>query len=154
MASELGVFEGKRVVASKVIVKRAGDGLAKPLAADPRAWESGMRAPILLWGTFGKIEHDPVKEGEGFVRIHDFDTEEAIVLDQVDIGMLEELMSEQRRAVFSWESEQARLKAEAKGVVQLPGTEVTDSDWEASAKAQRPSSIGEKRAKKAHPAKG
>lgn len=118
--SDLGFFQGKPVVASKVIVKKAGDGLTKPLAAEPRAFMSGERVPMLLWGTWGSIGFDPTKEGHGFVQVHDFDTEEAAVLDHVDPAMLDGLLASQREKVADYEREQARLKAEAKGISELP----------------------------------
>lgn len=152
--SDLGEFQGKPVVASKVIVKKAGDGLTKPLAAEPRAFRSGDRVPMLLWGTWGSIGFDPTKEGHGFVQVHDFDTEEAAVLDHVDLSLLEDLMSAQREAVLVWEREQLRVKNEEKGIIEFPGMDgdrpddMSDADWEESARSQAPASLGAKRAKK------
>lgn len=159
--SDLGSFQGKPVVASKVIVKKAGDGLTKPLAAEPRAFMSGERVPMLLWGTWGSIGFDPTKEGHGFVQVHDFDTEEAAVLDHVDAAMLDGLLASQREKVAEWEREQARLKAEKHGVVELdldgqgdPVSDLVDGDgdpdlprgtWQEDAAVTAPTPIGGRR---------
>lgn len=160
--SDLGSFEGKPVIASKVIVRKAGDGLTKPLAAEPRAFHSGMRVPMLLWGTIGGIDHEPATEGVGVIRVHDFITEEAAVLDHVELGMLDDLLAAQREKVRLWDLEQKRLKDEAKGIHELPlgaddeddGESDEDADWESEARAQAPASLGSKRAAKAKEAAG
>lgn len=121
MMGDLGKFEGTPVVASKVIVRNAGDGLTKPLAAEPRKFKQGERAPMLLWGHWGGIDHEPVKEGVGVIRVQDFVTEESAVLDHVDARMLDELMASQREAVRLWELEQKRLKDESEGAKAFDG---------------------------------
>lgn len=176
-AQKLGVFEGKVEVASELKITKTGDGLSKPLAAEPRAWESGTRVPVLLWVEIGKITHDPTEKGSGFVRVHDAPVIEAAVLDRVDQLVIDNLMEDQREAVRLWELEQQRLKDEAKGQKSLEGLEVggpvdggpdvidvgevegdgsgealpplSDADWEQSARAQGVSPIGSKQARKA-----
>lgn len=159
--SDLGEFEGRPVVASKVIVKKAGDRLSTPLAAEPRKWKSGERLPMLLWGTIGAIDHDPTKEGFGYIRVHDFNTEEAAILDHVDAATLDALMATQREKVADYEREQARLKLEAKGITELPLDDVDGSeadpegvgdmpdlprgDWQADAAVTPPTPIGRRR---------
>lgn len=154
--SDLGEFEGRPVVASKVVVKKAGDGLSKPLAAEPRTWKSGERLPMLLWGTIGAIDFDPTKEGIGYVRVHDFDTEEAAVLDHVDPALLDQLMASQREKVADYEREQTKAKLAAEGAHELPldGDGATEGvegdlpvgDWQGDAAATPPTSIsGRKR---------
>jgi hypothetical protein len=158
---DLGEFQGKPIVASKVVVKKAGDGLTKPLAAEPRAFMSGDRVPMLLWGTWGSIGFDPTKEGHGFVQVHDFDTEEAAVLDHVDPAMLEDLLTSQREKVRRWEIDQMRAKNEEKGIIEIPGIdgevidvgetggEMSEADWMDEARSSAVSPIGSKQAKKA-----
>jgi hypothetical protein len=158
---DLGEFQGKPIVASKVVVKKAGDGLTKPLAAEPRAFMSGDRVPMLLWGTWGSIGFDPTKEGHGFVQVHDFDTEEAAVLDHVDPAMLEDLLTSQREKVRRWEIDQMRAKNEEKGIIEFPGIdgdvidvgetggEMSEAEWMDEARSSAVSPIGSKQAKKA-----
>lgn len=169
---ELGEFEGKREVASELKITKTGDGLSKPLAAEPRAWTSGTKLPVLLWVEIGKIIHDPVDKGDGWVRVHDAPVVEGAVLDRVDVGVLDELMATQREAVKVWEEEQLRAKEEAKGITRVPFPEAGDLDgaidvdevepeglpplperpegmseeeWEASARVSSVSPIGSKR---------
>lgn len=162
---DLGEFQGKPIVASKVVVKKAGDGLTKPLAAEPRSFMSGERVPMLLWGTWGSIGFDPTKEGHGFVQVHDFDTEEAAVLDHIDPLVLEEMLMDQRRKVSDWEHEQRRVAEEAKGIVPVPfpphgevveveevsasGDGMSEAEWMGEARSAAVSPIGSKQAKKA-----
>jgi hypothetical protein len=176
-AQELGKFEGKTEVASELQITKTGDGLSKPLSAEPRGWKAGTRIPVLLWVEVDKIRHDRVEKGDGHVRVHIAPTIEAAVLDRVDQKVLDDLMAEQREAVRLWELEQKRLSDEAKGALALDGLEkggpvdggaavgehdaeaeveydgrpegISDADWEASARGASVSPIGSKVAKKA-----
>lgn len=164
-AQELGRFEGKTEVGSELKITNTGDGLSKPLAAEPRAWSSGTRLPVLLWVTVDSITHRPAKEGPGFVRVHVSPAEEGYVLDRVDGRILDDLVVAQREAVRLWELEQQRAKDEAKGALALDGLEkggpvdggpesngrpegMSDAEWEAGARAVAPTPIGSKQARK------
>jgi hypothetical protein len=165
---ELSIFEGKTEVTARMQIAGVNDRLKTPLSALPRAWESGERIPVLLWVDVDKIRHDPLEESPGWARVHLTNADEAIVLDHVQAGLLDELAATQREAVAVWEAEQKRLKDEAKGIVAFPGIAhdgsaadepperpegMSDEDWEASARAQAPATLGARRARKAGAAK-
>jgi hypothetical protein len=171
-AQKLGVFEGKVEVASELKITGTGDGLTKPLAAEPRGWQSGTRLPVLLFVDIGPLTHRPTEHGSTFVRVHQGPAVEGFVLDRIDDKHLADLVADQREAVRLWELEQQRLKDEAKGAIAFEGTEkggpvdggdpietnghevvrpegISDEEWEASARNAPVSQIGSKRASKA-----
>lgn len=123
-AQPLGKFEGKTEVASELQITKTGDGLSKPLSAEPRGWKAGTRIPVLLWVEVDKIRHDRIEKGDGHVRVHIAPTIEAAVLDRVEQSVLDDLMEDQREAVRLWELEQQRAKDEEKGALALDGLEV------------------------------
>lgn len=120
---ELTVFEGKVEVGSELKITNTGDGLSAPLAAEPRAWSSGTKLPVLLFVDVKDITHRPAKEGVGWIRVHQAPADEGFVLDHVDPKLLADLVAAQREAVRIWELEQKRLKEEAKGQPSLAGLE-------------------------------
>lgn len=175
-AQKLSVYEGKVEVGSELKITKTGDGLSKPLSAEPRAWESGTRLPVLLWVDVKDLTHRPAKEGVGWIRVHVAPAVEGYVLDRVEGKLLDDLVESQREAVRLWELEQQRIRDEAKGELALDGLhkggpvdggepietrevsgdgtgealpEISDSDWEAGARAQGVSTIGSKQARKA-----
>lgn len=157
MSVELGVHQGKPVLAASVKITRAGDGLSKPLAAMPRGFDSGTRMPVMLWVEVGDDTFKPVKADAdgpviGFTVKYNFIAEEAIVLDHVDHSTLDAMFATQREAVADWEREQARLKKEAEGVHELEldkpegdGAGMTEAEWMDEAAATAPTPIGSRR---------
>lgn len=156
----LGEFEGRPVLAATVKITKAGDGLSAPLAAEPRAFHSGDRIPVLLWCVVDDINHVPMKETKGWTRVHEFVADEAVILDHVAQADLDALFEDQREKVRLWDVEQSRLKDEARGILRLDvdpeqdedeaeaAPEIDDESWEASAREGVVSPIGSKRATK------
>lgn len=164
MSNELGTHHGKPVMGASVKITKAGDGLTKPLAAEPRTFEPGSLLPVLVWCKVDGENYTAIEvDGGGVIGYgltFNFKAQEAVVLDHIAEEDLDAMFAEQREKVRAWEREQMRIKNEAKGIIEFELTDgegpdgerpngMSDADWEASAREQAPATLASKRARKA-----
>lgn len=79
-------FEGKPVLSTTVAIRRAGDGLSAALKVDPEELHHGETVYVVLETVVEKIRFDPVKDADGFVRVHMLATENATIVDEAIVG--------------------------------------------------------------------
>lgn len=111
----LGKFEGKDVLAARLAIRGAGDGLSDALDIVPVAYHHGDTLFVLLEVTVDKVRFDSLKDVDAAARVHDCKT---VVGTIVDPEVAEHMLEEQKRAI-------ALAKEEAEGVQRIPGTEDT-----------------------------
>lgn len=62
MGADLGTYDGRKIVRSKIKVTRAGDGLSQALAIDPQLLHWGEKVYVVLECDPGSVTHTPVKD--------------------------------------------------------------------------------------------
>lgn len=82
---ELGTFEGRDVLQSKIIVRKAGDGLSSAVSVDPRALHQGDRVYVVLECEVGPIKFDLIKDTDALARVHDLIAQGATFADAEDV---------------------------------------------------------------------
>lgn len=68
--TELGEFEGKTVLSVGIEIPGAAGGLRDALAIDPIVKHKDDEALVLLRCKVEKLRHDPVKDTDGWRRVH------------------------------------------------------------------------------------
>ena len=115
---DLGTFDGLAVRATGVAVTNAGDGLSDAMKTEPVILHNGDTVYVVLECEVGKITHVPVKDGDGWKRIHQLKAGVATIVDEAAVKAAIDV---QRARI-----EQARLVA--KGILKLPGMLVDEHD--------------------------
>lgn len=93
--SGLAKFEGQDVLASRIKVAKAGDGLSKALEVEPTEFHHGDRVFVVLETVVGNVEFPPLKDVDGLARLHRLDTTLATI---VDGQLVAEMLDKQRVA--------------------------------------------------------
>lgn len=93
--SGLAKFEGQDVLASRIKVGKAGDGLSKALEVEPTEFHHGDRVFVVLETVVGNVEFPPLKDVDGLARLHRLDTTLATI---VDGQLVAEMLDKQRVA--------------------------------------------------------
>lgn len=79
----LGKFGGREVVAAKVKVTNAGDGLSKAVAVDPVGLDIGDKVYVVLECDVADVGFSPAKDdGRKLVRTHALKTLNATIVDE------------------------------------------------------------------------
>lgn len=120
MATSLGKFEGKPVIATNLIVRGTGDGLSAAMKVDPNVYKHGDRLVIAVEAVVRDIRFDPVDKTEPDgeqVRVHITFAETATVLGDADAaGDVQAALDAQRDRI-------QRAKDAEEGVLRLPTDE-------------------------------
>lgn len=98
-------FEGRDVVAARIKITRAGDGLSKAMKIDPIELRSRTKAYVVIETEVGPITFDPNEDGT-FTRVQ---TLRAGVATLVDYDLVKEVLEAQRIKI-----------EEAAGVLRFP----------------------------------
>jgi hypothetical protein len=106
MTTTLHDFEGRPVVAARVAITRAGDGLSEALAVEPEDLPLGQRVLVLLECEVTKVRYEEVLDTGTLRRVH---TLSAGTATMVDDGFAGDLLDQQRIKI-----------EQAKGVHRLP----------------------------------
>lgn len=77
-------FEGKQVIAARMAIVGAGDGLSAALDLEPIALKIGQRVRLVLEGEVRDVDHTPIKKGENSVlaRKHVVSTESIMLVTE------------------------------------------------------------------------
>ena len=110
LAPALLPFEGKPVIATTIIVKKAGDGLSAAVSVDPVELHHGQKVYVVLETEVGRVQFDPSKDSpDMLIRGQVLITETATIVPK---ELVIELLTQQRLRI-----EAAREAAQ--GVQQL-----------------------------------
>lgn len=109
-AAELSTFEGKPVLSTGIEIPGAAGGLRESLAVDPFEGHKGQRVLVLLETTVDKLRFDPVKDTDGWKRVHILAVDLGMVVDPQDV---EAMLAAQRERIAAHKAE---AEAEAKGM--------------------------------------
>lgn len=111
MVNEVAPFEGLDVVAAKVRVTRAGDGLSEAMTLDPQDLHHGEEVYLIIKGKVGRVSYDPVPKADGVLqRVHTVVASECVMVAPDEV---EALLDRERDRL-------ARLKEDRAGVARLP----------------------------------
>lgn len=78
---DLGEFEGARVLGVGIEIPGAAGGLRDALGIDPWLGHKGQTVMVLLECGVEKIRHEPVKDTDGWRRVHVLKTTAATIVD-------------------------------------------------------------------------
>lgn len=118
-AKKLHRFEGRDVIATKIAITNAGDGLSKALAIDPEELLIGDTVFVVLECTVGNISFTQVKDTDSLVRVQKLKAGPATIVD--------------RDLVAAQLAEQATRIEEAAGVHRLDFADATGAPDESPA---------------------
>lgn len=132
--TDLGEFEGKRVVGARIEVRNTGNGLEKSQTVDPVKLDQGDRVVVCFECDIDKIRHDPFDKDEldgDQLRVHLALAEKAVILPRgTAFEEVTKLLDEQ----------EARYNAAVESVAgqeQIPGTESPDGEKPAAQKSTK-----------------
>jgi len=102
----LDAFEGHQVVAAKLRVTRAGDGLSEALKLEPRALLVGEEVFFVLRGQVTQVNHRSASKDKGdlLVRVHTVEAQEIAMVGQAEV---DELLAAERDRVKQLRDEEA-----------------------------------------------
>lgn len=108
----------------------AAGGLRESLDIDPFEGHSGERVVVVLDTTVGKIRFDPIKDTNGWKRVHVLDVGLGMV---VDADLVEDMLARQRERIAEHKADE---EAKAKGLKKLefddaPGDAYSELDKDA-----------------------
>lgn len=92
-ASGLHSFEGREVIATRVAVTNAGDGLSEAMTIDPEELALGSTVYVVLECETTRIGYEPVKDTGTLLRKH---TLRAGTATLVDGALVSEVLDQQR----------------------------------------------------------
>jgi hypothetical protein len=119
-APRLGKFEGSPVLAARISITGAGDGLSEALDLSPETHHLGAMLYVLLEVEVTKIRHDPLKDTDGLARVHVTKASTGVVLDG---DVAEEMLAGHKEAVEAARLDAERVAEDEAGVQRIPGTE-------------------------------
>jgi len=103
----LGDFEGDAVESVGIEIPSAAGGLRDALAIDPIVMHKDDESMVLLRCKVQKIRHDPVKDSDGWRRVHILETTSATI---VDGDVFEEALAAQAERIEKAKAEEQRRK--------------------------------------------
>lgn len=106
---DLGEFEGSTVLSVGIEMPSAAGGFQDALKIDPVVLHKDQRVLVLLDCTVGKIRFDPVKDTNGWQRVHVLRTVGATI---VDGDVYDQALADQREAID-------KAKREASGAASI-----------------------------------
>lgn len=94
--SKLAKFEGRQVLTAGLEIRNAAGGLNEALKVDPEEWHHGDEVHVVLRCDVTKLRFDPIKDMDGFRRVHILTANEATVIDGT---LVAEALSEQAKRI-------------------------------------------------------
>lgn len=113
---ELGVFEGREIIGTKIAITNAGDGLSKAMAIEPEQLSLGEKVYVVLEADVSKVAIEPVKDTDSVMRVQTLRAGTATI---VDAALVKEVLDEQRIKI-----------EEAEGVVRLDFGDGEDGEFD------------------------
>jgi RecA/RadA recombinase len=88
-ATALDPFEGRPVVATKIILTRTGDGLSQAMEIAPLVLHHGQVVDLVVRSQVAKIRHDEDKgEGGDLIRVQILEAQALTVVDNAGVRKL------------------------------------------------------------------
>lgn len=109
-------YMGKRVSATSVSIKKAGDGLSKQLAIAPRILVPGERYMVLVEGIAGDHTHKLIDKADSWELVQ--------VLNADTVTFVDDKASESK--IRKAKDRIAKHEEQVKGKERLPGTDAED----------------------------
>lgn len=81
-------FEGREVIATRIAVANAGDGLSQALAIDPQELKLGDTVIVVLETTVDKITHEKIKDTDKLVRVQRLKAGTASIIERSLVGAI------------------------------------------------------------------
>lgn len=94
--AKLTPFEGRDVLSVGIEIPRASGGLNEALAIDPQEFHKDERVTVVLDCDVAKLRFDPVKDSDGWKRIHILSPVEATIVDRAVVA---EALEEQAKRI-------------------------------------------------------
>lgn len=82
----LGTLDGMPVRSTGVAITNAGDGLSQAMKTDPMLLHSTDKVYVVLECEVGKITFEPIKDGDGYKRVHTLRAGTATLIDADSVG--------------------------------------------------------------------
>ena len=79
-------FEGREVIATRIAVANAGDGLSAALAIEPQELTHGERVTVVLDTTVDRIHFEKVKDTDKLVRVQRLRAGTATIIDRTIVA--------------------------------------------------------------------
>lgn len=118
MTTDLGTFEGKEVIGTPMVVRKAGDGLSKAMDVAPEVLHHGERVFVVLQCNVSRVTFVPNKDNaDMFDRVQVLDAELATFVDEKVVA----------KALASMRAKQEAAK-QIKGQMKIEGTTDGDGD--------------------------
>lgn len=108
--TELTPFEGDDVLSAGVEIRNAAGGLNEAMKIDAAEWHKDDEVVVALRCSVTKIRFEPIKDTDGWRRVHILDASTAAVIDS---DVVEKLLSAQAEKI-------RRAKEAEKGTQRLP----------------------------------
>lgn len=89
-------FEGRDVIATKVAITRAGDGLSEAMSIDPEELALGSTVYVVLECETTRVGYEPVKDTGTLIRKH---TLKAGTATLVEADLVSDLLEAQRAKI-------------------------------------------------------
>lgn len=87
-------FEGHNVIASRIAVTNAGDGLSEAMSVEPEELPIGTKVNVVLECEVSRVQYVPVKDTDAFARVHTLKAGTGTI---VDAGLVADLIADQEK---------------------------------------------------------
>jgi hypothetical protein len=122
-------FEGKQVIAARVKIAKAGDGLSDALDIEPVALRNGDVVYYVLRGVVSQVNHRPASAdlASMLVRQHTID---CTGITTIEPEVAEQMIADAEAAIAAHQEaereREEREREEAEGIQRLPGVDDAD----------------------------
>ena len=93
---QLSDFEGEQVHTAGLEIRNAAGGLNEAMKVDPAEWHKDEEIHVVMRCKVDKIRFDPVKDMDGWKRVHILSASEATVIDG---ALVAEALDEQAKRI-------------------------------------------------------
>lgn len=104
---QLDPFEGQPVLSVGMEIPGAAGGLRESMKLDPVQLHKGQRVYVVLETTVDKIRFDPVKDSDGWKRVHVLNAEQGMI---VDADLVQAHLDEQKARIQAARDAEAEAK--------------------------------------------
>jgi hypothetical protein len=96
---KLGKFERKQILATRLVVRRTGDGLSNAMEIEPAIYHHDEVVGVYIEGRVSDIGHPNIKDTNGVARVHIVLAESALVIPAEEREAFKVRIKEQELAV-------------------------------------------------------
>jgi hypothetical protein len=96
---KLGKFERKPILATRLVVRRTGDGLSNAMEIEPAVYHHDEVVGVYIEGRISDIGHPNIKDTNGVARVHILLADSALVIPTEEREAFKVRIKEQELAV-------------------------------------------------------